>query len=272
MWRVTAAYAAPDWIRHFDTRDDFAFLHVAPKMIGGRMRALQDVTGGNELGRTPAAGSTATVIGYPLGIGGSGIHCTSTIYREPPFSGFDCIGFRDGTSGGPWLAGRGNQRRVVGVVGGLHQGGCTAAQLYAAPLGDAAHRALFAPAIKVARITSRRRRATDAERPARLAHGESIAQVALRRLAVGGESESLDKSPRRRVGDVDLRLDCGDLRSRPQQNDERGDGAASEPVATARRRQAVPDLDHAAARRALGAAFAGDPSVVVDDHVRSPPL
>lgn len=143
MWRVTSAYAAPGWIRHFDTRDDFAFLHVAPKLIGGRMRALQDVTGGNRLGRTPAAGSTATVIGYPLGIGGSGIHCTSTIYRKPPFSGFNCIGFRDGTSGGPWLAGRGARRQVVGVVGGLHQGGCTAAQLYAAPLGDAAHRALY---------------------------------------------------------------------------------------------------------------------------------
>ena len=142
MWRVATAYAAPGWIRHFDTRDDFAFLVVEPKRIDGRMRRLQDVTGANRLGRTPRAGSTATVIGYPLGIGGSGIRCRSTIYRRPPFSGFNCNGFRDGTSGGPWLAGHGPDRRVVGVVGGLHQGGCTAAQLYAAPLGDAAHRAL----------------------------------------------------------------------------------------------------------------------------------
>jgi hypothetical protein len=142
MWRVTAAYAAPGWIRHFDTRDDFAFLLVSPKRINGRMRDLQDVTGGNQLGRTPSAGSTATVFGYPLGIGGSGIRCRSSVYRRAPFSGFNCNGFRDGTSGGPWLAGHGNDRQVVGVIGGLHQGGCTAAQLYAAPLGDAAHRAL----------------------------------------------------------------------------------------------------------------------------------
>src|SRR5581483_3074334 len=93
MWRVTAAYAAPGWIRHFDTRDDFAFLLVAPKRIAGKLRHLQDVTGGNHLGHTPAAGSTATVIGYPLGIGGSGIHCRSTIYRKGPFSGFNCNGF-----------------------------------------------------------------------------------------------------------------------------------------------------------------------------------
>jgi hypothetical protein len=143
MWRVTAAYAAPGWVRHFDTRDDFAFLTVEPKRVDGQLRYLQDVTGGNALGRTPRAGSYVTVVGYPLGIGGSGIHCHSTIYRNAPFSGFNCIGFRAGTSGGPWLAGHGKHRSVVGVVGGLHQGGCTAAQLYAPPIGKAAHRALY---------------------------------------------------------------------------------------------------------------------------------
>jgi hypothetical protein len=143
MWRVTAAYAAPAWIRHFDPRDDFAFLLVSPRQIDGRMRTLQSVTGGNRLGRAPAAGSTATAFGYPLGIGGSGIRCRSTTYRKGSFRGIRCNGFADGTSGGPWLAATGHGREVVGLVGGLHQGGCTKQQLYSPPLGDAAHRALY---------------------------------------------------------------------------------------------------------------------------------
>jgi hypothetical protein len=142
MWRVTAAYAAPGWIRHFDNHDDFAFLLVARKRINGRMRDLQDVTGANRLGRIPRAGSVATAYGYPLGIGGSGIRCKATTYRKGPFDGLNCYGFADGTSGGPWLAGNGDDRRVVGLVGGLHQGGCSKAQLYSPPLGRAAHRAL----------------------------------------------------------------------------------------------------------------------------------
>jgi hypothetical protein len=142
MWRVKAAYAAPAWIRHFDPRDDFAFLVVSPKLIDGQLRTLQSVTGGNRLGRTPSSGSTATAFGYPLGIGGSGLRCRATTYRKGAFSGIRCNGFADGTSGGPWLAGSGRQRTVVGLVGGLHQGGCTKEQLYSAPLGAAAHRAL----------------------------------------------------------------------------------------------------------------------------------
>jgi hypothetical protein len=142
MWRVTAAYAAPGWIRHFDNHDDFAFLLVAPKRVSGHIERLQDVTGGNTLGTTPAPGTRAAAVGYPLGVGGSPIHCLARTYRKGPFSGFRCDGFADGTSGGPWLAGSGRTRRVVGLVGGLHQGGCTPDQLYSPPLGKAAREAL----------------------------------------------------------------------------------------------------------------------------------
>ncbi|HEX3900507.1 MAG TPA: trypsin-like peptidase domain-containing protein [Mycobacteriales bacterium] len=144
MWTVTGAYAAPAWIRHFNPHDDFAFLVVASKEIDANSRTLQSVTGGNRLGRTPAVGSSATAFGYPLGIGGSGIRCRGAkTYRKGSFSGIRCNGFADGTSGGPWLAGRGHVRRIVGLVGGLHQGGCTKQQLYSPPIGMAAHRALY---------------------------------------------------------------------------------------------------------------------------------
>jgi hypothetical protein len=142
MWRVTAAYAAPAWIRHHNPHDDFAFLLVSPNQVDGRMRTLQSVTGGNRLGETPTAGSTATAFGYPLGFGGSGLTCRATTYRKGSFDAIRCNGFADGTSGGPWLAGRGDDRTLVGLVGGLHQGGCTKEQLYSPPIGEAAHRAL----------------------------------------------------------------------------------------------------------------------------------
>ncbi|HWC35917.1 MAG TPA: trypsin-like peptidase domain-containing protein [Mycobacteriales bacterium] len=142
MWRVTAAYAAPGWIRHFDTHDDFAFLVVAPQRVNGRLRRLQDVTGGNALGRTPAPGRRVTVIGYPLGVGGSPIHCAAPVFRRGAFPGFHCNGFAAGTSGGPWLADHHGVRHLVGLVGGLHQGGCSAATSYSPPLGRAAHRVL----------------------------------------------------------------------------------------------------------------------------------
>lgn len=143
MWRIDSAYAAPGWIRHFNTHDDFAFLHVQPRTINGQLRRLQDVTGGNALGRAPAVGRKVTVIGYPLGIGGSPIHCTAPVFRQGAFPGFRCNGFADGTSGGPWLATKHGARRVVGLIGGLHQGGCNAATSYSPPIGRAAHRALY---------------------------------------------------------------------------------------------------------------------------------
>jgi hypothetical protein len=143
MWRVTAAYGAPGWIEHYNNHDDFAFLVVAPRMIDGRMRHLQDVTGGNTLGVTPNAGRRVTIIGYPLGVAGSPLRCTVAVFRQGPFTGSHCHGFGDGTSGGPWLATGPAPRHVVGLIGGLHQGGCTTETTYSPPLGRAAHRALY---------------------------------------------------------------------------------------------------------------------------------
>lgn len=139
MWRVIAAYGAPGWVRHVDNHDDFAFLVVAPRRINGRLRHLQDVTGANILGTTPPVGEHVMVVGYPLGVGGSPVHCTARVFRDGAFPGFHCNGFADGTSGGPWIA----SGHVVGLIGGLHQGGCTAATSYSPPLGRAARQALY---------------------------------------------------------------------------------------------------------------------------------
>jgi V8-like Glu-specific endopeptidase len=141
-WRVVAAYGAPGWVKHTSSRDDFAFLVVAARTIHGRLTRLQTVTGANRLGTTPQRGQRVTVPAYPLGIGGRPIRCTARVFFQGVYPGFHCGGYVDGTSGSPWLRGHGTARRVVGVIGGLHQGGCQASTSYSPPLGPAAQRAL----------------------------------------------------------------------------------------------------------------------------------
>ncbi len=142
MWRVVAAYGAPAWVKRTDVHDDFAFLRVAPRRINGELVPLQAVTGGNRLGTAARAGQRITVAGYPLGFGGSPIHCRTRAFISGRFRGFHCDGFADGTSGSSWLAGSGKVRTIVGILGGLHQGGCTPRTSYSSALGRAAHRAL----------------------------------------------------------------------------------------------------------------------------------
>jgi hypothetical protein len=142
MWRVAAAYGAPAWVHHTNNHDDFAFLRVAPQRRNGRLVRLQTVTGANRLGDSARNGQRISIAGYPLGIGGSPIRCRTTAFLHHRFRGFHCDGFADGTSGAPWLAGGGPTGTTVGILGGLHQGGCTAATSYSSPLGRAAHQAL----------------------------------------------------------------------------------------------------------------------------------
>ncbi|MBW8801696.1 MAG: trypsin-like serine protease, partial [Streptomyces sp.] len=126
-WTVTRAYVDRRWSTTHDTAHDVALLRVAPR-AGHR---IEDVTGGVPLGAAPAAGRTVTVDGYLAGTGGRPISCTADVYYTGVYPSFDCGGFADGVSGGPWLAGG----RLVGATGGLHQGGCTADTSYSAPFG-----------------------------------------------------------------------------------------------------------------------------------------
>lgn len=142
MWRVVAAYGAPAWVHDTNVHDDFAFLRVAPRHVKGKVVTLQSVVGGNRLGQSATAGQPITIASYPLGFGGSPIRCRTTAFVRGRFRGFHCDGYGDGTSGSSWLAGHGKIRTIVGILGGLHQGGCVAGTSYSSPLGRAAHVAL----------------------------------------------------------------------------------------------------------------------------------
>lgn len=128
VWSIRRVYLDPQWVTDRDPRHDVAVLLLRSR--GGQN--VEDATGrAPRLGATPQAGRTVTVDGYLVGSGGTPITCTGTVYLTRRYPSFDCGGFGDGVSGGPWLA----DGRLVGVTGGLHQGGCTPDTSYSAPFG-----------------------------------------------------------------------------------------------------------------------------------------
>jgi len=136
-WTVTAAYLDPAWRSGQDPQRDFAFLLVAPQRIGGHRRQIEQVTGANRLGHAPHAGQRVTVPAYPAGADNDPITCTAPVYFDGVYPAFNCNPYPGGTSGSPWLS---HGRRVVGLIGGLHQGGCFTWTSYSPPFGRAIRR------------------------------------------------------------------------------------------------------------------------------------
>jgi hypothetical protein len=141
VWTVKDVYIDPAWKKAFDPRHDVAFLRVAPR--DGKM--IEDVVPGLPLG-APRAGAPVTVSGYPMGSRGRPVTCTAPLQQTDGYSAIGCSGFGDGTSGGPWV----QDGQVVGVIGGLEQGGCAPDAEYSTPFGADAQ-AAFARAVAAGR-------------------------------------------------------------------------------------------------------------------------
>jgi V8-like Glu-specific endopeptidase len=137
-WEVTGAYFAPEWMSEGKITRDFAFLTVAPKKIAGVSTEIQTITGANALGTKPSKGETVSVPADPAGEANSPIDCTAKVYFEGAFPAFNCNPYVDGTSGSPWLAATPDGITVVGLIAGLHQGGCYTYTSYSPPLGAVA--------------------------------------------------------------------------------------------------------------------------------------
>ncbi|HEY1739402.1 MAG TPA: trypsin-like peptidase domain-containing protein [Acidimicrobiia bacterium] len=159
VWHVNAAYLDPRWQQDADPSADFAFLTVDDQTQSGKATSLQATVGGERLlARTAAGrrvhvvGRQVSVIGYPEGVHAHPIVCKSTVtaqtkkttvQRKPKkvtkyieYPRFNCNGYVDGTSGGPWLVSSATRSPfVVGVIGGWQQGGNSAATSYSAPFG-----------------------------------------------------------------------------------------------------------------------------------------
>jgi hypothetical protein len=144
---VTGAYFDPQWISEQNTSRDYAFLTVAPKLIKGVRTDIQSVTGANVLGTGATKGETVTVPAYPDGKDTADpITCTSKVHFDGLFPAFNCNPYIGGTSGSPWLAATSEGVMVVGLIAGLHQGGCYTYTSYSPPLGGHA-RAVYQRAV-----------------------------------------------------------------------------------------------------------------------------
>lgn len=124
-WSVTAVFVDPDWDSNQSPSDDFAILRVAPQQIGGMQEHVQDITGALPLGTTPAEREAVTVQGFNAGSDDQSVVCTTELAFRGGNPTFGCDGYSNGSSGSPWtVTGTDHVTRAIGVIGGLHQGGC----------------------------------------------------------------------------------------------------------------------------------------------------
>jgi V8-like Glu-specific endopeptidase len=130
VWRVTHVYTDSAWQSSENPDDDFAFLTVSDPMQGV---PIEDITGAEQLGSVTQTRDYVQVIGYPDGEN-SPIECANwTKGFSATQLEFDCGGYPDGTSGGPFLTNVSpatGQGVVIGVIGGFQQGGLTSQVSY----------------------------------------------------------------------------------------------------------------------------------------------
>jgi V8-like Glu-specific endopeptidase len=136
IWQVTRVYTDAAWQSGQDPDDDVAFLQLS----GAPGRApIETVTGAEHVATDTAAG-LVQVIGYP-DTTSQPVSCVNEAkVFSPTQLEFDCGGYTNGTSGGPFLAGvsaSSGQGTVVGVIGGYEQGGNTPQVSYSVAFGTA---------------------------------------------------------------------------------------------------------------------------------------
>ena len=136
VWTVTKVYVDQAWKSSSSDDDDFAFLRVSKP---GSSVPVENVTGAERLATgTPAGRQMVQVIGYP---NATNQPVTCQNWLRQPMAGqleFDCDGYTNGTSGGPFLSEvdqATGQGLVIGVIGGYQQGGDTPQVSYSAVLG-----------------------------------------------------------------------------------------------------------------------------------------
>ena len=136
VWTVTKVYVDQAWSSSSSQNDDFAFVRVSRP---GSSVPIEDVTGAERLDTDlPASRELVQVIGYPNATN-QPVTCQNPIKQA--MAGqleFDCDGYTNGTSGGPFLSEidpATGQGLVIGVIGGYQQGGDSPQVSYSPVLG-----------------------------------------------------------------------------------------------------------------------------------------
>jgi V8-like Glu-specific endopeptidase len=136
VWTVTKVYVDRAWSSSSSQDDDFAILRLSQP---GSDVPIENETGAEQLATgTPASRQQVDVIGYP-NASNEPISCQNWL-KEPMARQleFDCGGYTNGTSGGPFLTNVSpstGQGTLIGVIGGYEQGGYTPQVSYSAVLG-----------------------------------------------------------------------------------------------------------------------------------------
>jgi V8-like Glu-specific endopeptidase len=137
-WLIQAVVVAAGWRQRHDPDLDFAFLTVVPAGRSGR--PIQRVTGGLWLGIDRGYAHPIKVVGYNDDVADP-VRCgTASFEFRAGQMEFYCHGYRDGTSGGPWVIGytsRGTGT-LFGVIGGYQDGGRYEWASYSAVFGASA--------------------------------------------------------------------------------------------------------------------------------------
>jgi V8-like Glu-specific endopeptidase len=141
VWTATRFSADSDWSSSSDPDHDVGFLQVSPS--DGSARKIQDVTGAVELSVGHPISGTVRVIGYPDSTERP-ISCQNGVSSHSAREmEFDCPGYENGTSGGPFVATDGS---VIGVIGGYQEGGLQPDVSYSATFTSDVH-SLYTTAI-----------------------------------------------------------------------------------------------------------------------------
>jgi V8-like Glu-specific endopeptidase len=135
VWTVSKIFTDSSWKASSDPDDDVAFLQVGQS---GSIVPIEDVTGAEQLETGTPPRQLVEAIGYP-DASNDPIACRNWT-REPMSDQleFDCGGYTNGTSGGPFLADVNpltGQGTVIGVIGGYEQGGLTPQVSYSSMFG-----------------------------------------------------------------------------------------------------------------------------------------
>jgi V8-like Glu-specific endopeptidase len=132
-WQVMSVLSDTSWRRHHDANDDVAFL-----VVGRSGHRIQKFTGAETVAIGTALPAAVRVIGYPNRTNAP-VSCRgrASLLRLRGYQQlvFDCGGYTNGTSGGPFLmhiSARSGIGSVIGVIGGYERGGKFADVSYSA--------------------------------------------------------------------------------------------------------------------------------------------
>jgi V8-like Glu-specific endopeptidase len=133
LWVVRSEIVDANWQRHKNPNDDVAFL-----VVGRAGHHIQSYTGAEAVATNVRLPAVVQVIGYP-DKSDAPVTCTAparpfirTGYQQIVF---DCGGYTNGTSGGPFLmkvSRKTGEGDVIGVIGGYQLGGDVASISYSA--------------------------------------------------------------------------------------------------------------------------------------------